>query len=83
MHESVKFSVSIPEHLYLVGERERRRRGLSRSAYIAELYRAHMRLLDRELLLREYEEAYRGRPDTEEELAFADAAVAELFSESD
>jgi hypothetical protein len=83
MTTSVKFTISLPTALFEMGEREREQLGLSRSAYIAELYRTHLRLHNQELLLREYESAYRGQPDTDEELAFADAAAKELLAQSD
>ena len=74
-----KFTVGIPETLYELGEAERGRIGVSRSQYVANLYRAHLRDVARQDKIARYAAAYASHPATPEEdslTAMSEAALA-------
>ena len=75
-----KVAISLPAGLLARVEVERRARQESRSAFLRraiELFFAASRQADR---VREYAAAYRRHPETEDEVAAADAAAAELLA---
>jgi metal-responsive CopG/Arc/MetJ family transcriptional regulator len=77
-----KFTVGIPETLYELGEEERVRAGVSRSQYVANLYRAHLREVARQEKIARYAAAYGSLPATPEEDALTSMSEAVLASDS-
>jgi hypothetical protein len=75
-----KFTVSLPEELFEFGEKERHRRQLTRSGFVANLYLEALRARYEERRAAKYAEAYAGCPETEEERQIAEAASA-LFEQ--
>ena len=80
MAESVKIAISIPERLVRLVEKERKRTGETRSAFIRRAIRRLFQDKEHLLQVSEYVEGYRTRPETEEEIAAAEAGAAELLS---
>jgi metal-responsive CopG/Arc/MetJ family transcriptional regulator len=76
-----KFAVSIPATLFERGEVERERLGISRSEYVASLYREHQRTRRREEKIARYRVAYAEHPITPEEDALTTESMAVLASE--
>ncbi len=76
-----KIALSLPDQMLKVIEKERKARGLSRSEFLRE---AVERLLREERVRLEKEQYIRGyleHPETEEEMAWAEAASAEVLAE--
>ena len=62
-----KFTVSVPRYLYEEAERERVRLGMSRSDFVASLYRSYLREAERERKIARYKAAYERLPASPEE----------------
>ena len=73
-----KVTVSIPADLFARGEEERERRQISRSEFVAELYRRHLQAIEEERRVARYAAAYAKQPVTEEERAWAEAGAQAL-----
>jgi len=80
MNRTVKVAISLPADLLDAVERRRLDRGTSRSEFFREALIARLSSDDATDSER-YIAAYRANPETEEELAEADVALAELASE--
>jgi metal-responsive CopG/Arc/MetJ family transcriptional regulator len=80
MAESVKIAISLPERLARLMEKERKRTGETRSAFIRRAIRRLFQEKEHMLQVSEYIEGYQAQPETEEEIAAAEAGAAELFS---
>ena len=77
---AAKIAVSLPADLYRALENVRRRSGRSRSAVVQEAVRDWLRRQARGNLVREYEEGYRARPESADEMERALAMAAPLLS---
>jgi metal-responsive CopG/Arc/MetJ family transcriptional regulator len=80
MAESVKIAISMPEGLVRLMEKERKRTRETRSAFIRRAIRRLFQEKEHMLQVSEYVEGYRAQPETEEEIAAAEARAAELLS---
>lgn len=83
MRKSAKFAVSIPWEEFKELEAIRKKAGLSRSGFLLATFRAWKEARKKERLVREYENAYRQKP---EDVSLAEAMAstsAESLSEED
>jgi metal-responsive CopG/Arc/MetJ family transcriptional regulator len=79
-----RVTVSLPADLFAWGEKERARRKVSRSAFVADLYRRQLEELEKEQRVARYAAAYGKQPETEEERAWAEGsahALAGLYAD--
>ncbi len=76
-----KFAISVPEYLFQQGEREREQLGISRSEYVARLYRKRLCDLERERKIARYAAAYGRMPATPEEDTLTNASMELLRDE--
>lgn len=65
----------IPQPLFEQGERERKELGISRSEFVAALYRAHLKDVARREKIARYREAYGRFPPTSEEDALTSMSL--------
>jgi hypothetical protein len=77
-----KVTVSLPAAL-LKRIEEHRTEGQTRSEVVADWLWRGWREVERQRMEEEYDRAYRLKPETEEELAWADMAADELFAGND
>jgi metal-responsive CopG/Arc/MetJ family transcriptional regulator len=77
---AAKIAISLPDELYRALEGVRRRSGKSRSAVVQEAVRDWLRRQARGELVREYEEGYRRRPESSDEIEAALATAVGLLS---
>jgi metal-responsive CopG/Arc/MetJ family transcriptional regulator len=75
---STRFTVSLPEDLFARGEKERAKRDISRSEFVATLYRHFLDELENRERVARYAAAYARQAETEEEHAWADASAQAL-----
>jgi hypothetical protein len=76
---TTKVTISLPTDIYRRGEEERRERGLSRSEFVANLYREHLRQAEHEARVARYAAAYAEHPEATDDLAWVtDAGAAAL-----
>ncbi|MBW1811714.1 MAG: ribbon-helix-helix protein, CopG family [Deltaproteobacteria bacterium] len=80
MAQSAKIAISLPKSLVRLMERERKRTGETRSAFVRRAVRLLFQEKEHMLQVSEYVEGYRAQPETEEEIATAEAEASELFS---
>ena len=80
MAQSAKIAISIPNQLVRLIEKERRKTGETRSAFIRRAIRLMFQGKEHMLQVSEYVEGYRCRPETEEEIAAAEASASELLA---
>lgn len=80
MAQSVKVAISLPKPLVRLMEKERKRTGETRSAFVRRAIRRLFQEKEHMLQVSEYIEGYRTQPETEEEIAAAEAAATELLS---
>jgi hypothetical protein len=83
VRKSAKFAVSIPWEEFKELEAIRKKAGLSRSGFLLATFRAWKEARKKERLVREYENAYRQKP---EDVSLAEAMAstsAESLSEED
>ena len=78
---TTKMSVSLPTELYKRGESERTHRGLSRSEFVAALYREHLRRVDDEARVARYAAAYARQPETDAERVWTDMSIRAMSDE--
>ncbi len=76
-----KVAISLPASLHEEIERERRERGMSRSAIIVAALEESLARRRREALIERYTEGYRRMPESAAEVEAARAAAAELLAE--
>ena len=81
MAPSDKIAVSLPAGLVRQIERERKRTGETRSAFVQRAIRLVFSEQDRRKRVAEYIEGYRNQPETEDEIAAAEAAGAKLLAQ--
>ncbi len=76
---AAKVAVSLPAALHRAVEGARRRSGQTRSAVVQEALREWLRRDAEALLVREYEEGYRARPEDASEIEAALATAVGLL----
>ena len=81
MAPSDKIAVSLPAGLVRQIERERKSTGETRSAFVQRAIRLVFSEQDRRKRVAEYIEGYRNQPETEDEIAAAEAAGAKLLAQ--
>ena len=77
---ATKVALSIPKDLYASIERIRRKSGRSRSAVMQEALRSWLRQQQETTLVQQYEVGYRTKPETQREIATAEAAAVATLS---
>ncbi len=77
---ATKVAVSIPDDLYHAVERTRKKSGKSRSAVVQDALRVWLRREHEAVLVREYEAAYRRRPESRREVKAAEATAVRLLA---
>jgi metal-responsive CopG/Arc/MetJ family transcriptional regulator len=77
---SEKIAISLPVDLVKRIEKERRRTGETRSAFIRRAVRLMFRAQSHAARVREYVEGYGRDPETEDEVRAAEAAAARLLA---
>lgn len=73
---TTKVTISLPTDIYKRGEEERMRRGLSRSEFVANLYREHLRQAEHEARVARYAAAYANHPEASDDLGWVTEAAA-------
>jgi metal-responsive CopG/Arc/MetJ family transcriptional regulator len=73
-----RVTISLPAWLYERGEEERARERLTRSEFVARLYREHLDEIAEQERVKRYAAAYARQPETKEEIDWAEAAAHEL-----
>jgi metal-responsive CopG/Arc/MetJ family transcriptional regulator len=73
-----RVTISLPAWLYERGEEERTRDGLTRSEFVARLYRRYLEELAERERVKRYAAAYARQPQTKEEMDWAEAAADAL-----
>ena len=81
MAVSEKVAISLPGDMVRRIEKERRRTGESRSAFIRRALRLLFRAQSHAARVKEYVEGYGRDPETDEEVRAAEAAAARLLAE--
>jgi metal-responsive CopG/Arc/MetJ family transcriptional regulator len=79
-----RVTVSLPADLFAWGEKERARRKVSRSAFVADLYRRQLEELEEGQRVARYAAAYSKQRETEDEHAWAEGsahALATLYAD--
>lgn len=76
-----RMTVSLPADLFARGEKARVGDGISRSAFVAQLYRRYLDDLDEEERVARYRTAYAALPVTAEEQALTEASMDLLAAE--
>jgi metal-responsive CopG/Arc/MetJ family transcriptional regulator len=77
---AAKVAVSIPGGLFRAVEQARKKHGKSRSAVMQEALRHWLTRQSEAVLVREYEEGYRRKPESRREVKAAKAAAVRLLS---
>ena len=80
MAQSVKIAISLPKPLIRLVEKERKRTGETRSAFVRRALRRLLEEKEHLLQVSEYVEGYNEQPETEEEIAAAEAGAIALLS---
>lgn len=75
---TARFTVSLPGDLFSRGEAERVKHQISRSEFVASLYRRYLDDLEERERVARYAAAYAAQPETDEERAWAEASAAAL-----
>lgn len=76
-----RIAISLDAHLLRAIERERKRLRISRSEFLRLTAQSYFDAAERKRLDDQYERAYREMPETREEIAVAEAASADAFSD--
>lgn len=76
-----RLTISLPADLFAWGEQERASRHISRSQFVADLYRRYRDEIERERRIARYSAAYSAMPATEEENALTEASMDLLFND--
>src|SRR5438046_2681285 len=77
MSKAQRVTISLPAGLFASGEAERRRRNLSRSEYVAQLYREHLEAHEIKARIARYSAAYEAQlPDGAEDAVVGAAMEA-------
>ncbi|MBI4584519.1 MAG: ribbon-helix-helix protein, CopG family [Planctomycetes bacterium] len=83
MQKTVKTAISIPREDFKVIESMRKKSGKSRSEILVEAWRAWLGTQEKEDLDRQYEEAYRKKPENLAEIKSALAASAPVWGKEE
>jgi metal-responsive CopG/Arc/MetJ family transcriptional regulator len=78
-----KVTISLPAQLFVRGEQERAEQQVSRSEFVAALYRQHFDRIEKERRIAQYTAAYAADPATPAEQTLTEASMALLAAESD
>lgn len=81
MLKTSKIAISLPTDDFEKIERIRKKRGLQRSAVIDEAIRFWLASLEDEQMVKQYEEGYRRKPESADELKAMEEASAKAFEE--
>ncbi|MGH3428148.1 MAG: hypothetical protein ACRDQZ_11385 [Mycobacteriales bacterium] len=83
MKRTARVTISLPADLLARGEADRRRRCVSRSQYVADLYRHHLGELELQDRVARYSAAYQAQPADPAEDAVMAAGAAALATPDD
>ena len=81
MRKSFKVAISLPKDDFEKIEGIRRKMGIGRSAVIDKAIRFWLEWMEREKLIKQYEEGYRKKPESTQEIRAMEKAAAEAFQE--
>jgi len=80
MTDTKKIAISLSGELFKKVERVRKSTGESRSAFIGRAVESALSGRERRRLVAEYEEGYRRRPETSDEVKAAEASAVKLLA---
>ena len=83
MNRSIKIAISIPDKEFKELETFRKKKGISRSGVILEAIRCWKEAVEREKLIKLYEEGYRKIPENFQNIEAWEKASISVFSEGD
>ncbi|MSQ40313.1 MAG: hypothetical protein EXR55_01340 [Dehalococcoidia bacterium] len=82
MKKSAKIAISLPEKLLEDVERERQSTGETRSEFFRHVMETHLRQKRERELEEQYIRGYQKYPETEKEVAWAEATLHEALADS-
>ena len=83
MRNTLKIAISLPKEDFYKIEKIRKRLGFGRSNMIDRAIRFWLSRLEQEELVRRYQEGYRKKPESIQEIKAMEKASAEAFKEED
>jgi metal-responsive CopG/Arc/MetJ family transcriptional regulator len=83
MPSAVKIAVTVPAQLYKAVESARKQQARTRSAIVQEALRHWLRQQAHAVLVREYEQGYRRKPETKREINAAMATAIGVFDDDE
>lgn len=83
MHRSSKIAISLPKEDFDKIEKLRKKLGFGRSAVIDKAIRFWLSHFEQEELVKQYEEGYRKKPESIQEIKAMEEATADAFEEED
>lgn len=81
MRNTLKIAISLPKEDFYKIERIRRKLGFGRSTIIDKAIRFWLRRLEQEELIKSYQEGYRKKPESIQEIKAMEKLQAEAFKE--
>lgn len=83
MQKTSKIAISLPKEDFDKIERLRKKLGFERSAIIDKAIRFWLGHLEEEELIKRYEQGYRKKPESVQEIKAMEEAAADAFAEED
>lgn len=81
MANTLKIAVSLPKEDFYKIEKIRKKLGFGRSAIIDKAIRFWLGRMEKEALIKRYQEGYRHKPESIQEIKAMEKAAAEAFGE--
>lgn len=83
MLKTLKIAISLPKEDFKKLESVRKKLGLQRSTIIDKAIRFWLKNLEKEEMIRQYEDGYKKKPESIEEIKAQELASAEAFQEEE
>lgn len=83
MRNTLKIAISLPKEDFYKIERIRKKLGFGRSNIIDKAIRFWLERIEEEELIKRYQEGYRRKPESVQEIRAIEKAAAEAFKEED
>ncbi len=83
MQKTSKIAISLPKEDFDKIEKLRKKLGFERSAIIDKAIRFWLRYLEQQDLIKRYEQGYRKKPESVQEIKAMEQAAADAFAEED
>jgi metal-responsive CopG/Arc/MetJ family transcriptional regulator len=83
MSDAFKIAISLPKEYYYKIEKIRKKFGFGRSAIIDKAIRFWLAYLERKELIKQYEQGYKKKPESIEEIKSMEKLAADAFKEED